>query len=180
MPSREMAEPSVAVVSRLSTSPAVVGLSKRPEKIAQCLEAEEVEALVSDFKARFGLRAVRGADAGISRVGTRAAEGDEVLLVHALDELVDEIVELALGHHLVELPAQILVKKLAILKSAAESLTQIVEIVVELAEVGVGIVEAGVEKIIRKRLEKIFEVELGGEIAAIFGVVNAFHAGSPQ
>ena len=48
-------------------------------------------------------------------------------------------------------------------------------LVVELLEVGVGVVEAGVEEKVGEGLHEVFEAEAGGEIAGEFCVADALH-----
>ena len=42
-------------------------------------------------------------------------------------------------------------------------------------EIGVGIAEAGVEQVVGERLQQVFEIHLGGQVAGVFGVANALH-----
>ena len=75
-----------------------------------------------------------------------------------------------------QLLAQRFVEVVAVLKRAPQRLAQVVEGVVEILKARVGIVEAGVEEVIGERLQQVFEIDLGGQVAGIFGVANAFHA----
>src|SRR5215510_1428183 len=67
--------------------PAEAGAPKRAQQVPQGLEAEEVEALVGDLEARLGLcvAGLPGCGRGARRV-VRLVNGDEILLLHALDE----------------------------------------------------------------------------------------------
>ena len=100
---------------------------------------------------------------------------DVAFLLHALDELVDQLVELTGCRHLVDLALRVFVEELAGLEDAAQGFAQIVEVVVHVAEAGVGIAITGVEEIVGERLEQTFEVHLGGQVAGVFGVANALH-----
>ena len=79
------------------------GFAERAEQVAQRFEAEEVEALVGDFE--FGLLLVfadLSAGAGRARGIRWLVDGNVVFLLHALDQLFDELVELAVHRHLLQ------------------------------------------------------------------------------
>ncbi len=117
-PSRWIALDSVAVMSRFERVAELVGLrraagfdaggqiarvvpskarfAQRSQQIAQRLEAQEVETLVGDFE--LGLLRLAGlsADARLPRGIVRLIDGNVIFLLHALDELFDQFVELAI------------------------------------------------------------------------------------
>ncbi len=76
---------------------------------------------------------------------------------------------------LVEFLAASFVEEVARFEHAAQGFAQIVHVVIELLKARIGIVEAGVEQVVGQRLQQVFEIDLGGQVAAIFGVANALH-----
>ncbi len=73
---------------------AEAGLAQRPEQIPERLVSEKVEALVGDLKSRLLLRvADLASDAGAIRGIMGLVNADVVLLLHALDELLDQFFE---------------------------------------------------------------------------------------
>src|SRR5208337_5105410 len=71
---------------------AEAGLAQRSHQIAQRAKAEEVEPLVGDFKARLRLRfSDLAAGGGAARGIVRLVNADVVFPLHALDELLDQL-----------------------------------------------------------------------------------------
>ena len=68
---------------------AEVGFAERAEELAQGFVAEEVHALVGDFEAGFSVAVALLALALLGHLRV-----DEVLLLHLLDDLVDELFDL--------------------------------------------------------------------------------------
>jgi len=100
---------------------------------------------------------------------------DEVLLLHLLDDLVDELFDLIFGEGF-EFFLGLFVEEFTGLEGLADGVTEIFEgLFVHLLKLGVGIVEAGVEEEVTQGLHEVFETEAGGEIAGEFGVADAFH-----
>src|SRR5580704_16534009 len=97
-------------IARIVASKA--GFAQRSQKITQRFEAEEVEALVGNLELGLLRFAGLAADARLARWVVRLVDGDVVLLLHALNELFDEFVELSVGLHLLDLLAQVLVEHL--------------------------------------------------------------------
>src|SRR5208283_2353361 len=74
---------------------AEAGLAQRSHQIAQRAEAKKVESFVGNFKSRLRLRlADLTAGGGAARRIVRLVNADVVLLLHALDELLDQLLHL--------------------------------------------------------------------------------------
>ncbi len=102
---------------------------------------------------------------------------DEVLLLHLLDDLVDEFFDL-LRVELIEFFLSFFVEEFTGFEGLTDGFAKILHglVAVELLEAGaVGIVEAGVEQEVGEGLHEVFEAEGGGEVAGEFGVANALH-----
>ena len=56
-----------------------------------------------------------------------------------------------------------------------DGLAQVVESVVERTEGRVRVVETGVKEVVGEGLKQVFEIDLGGEVAGVFGVADALH-----
>ena len=83
-----------------------VRFPQRPQQLTQRLVAQEVHALVRHFEARL---TVAVSDALLPRTFRGFFRVDEVLLLHLLDDLVDQLVYLV-GGELVELLLRFLVE----------------------------------------------------------------------
>ena len=107
----------------------------------------------------------------------RRIDGDVLLLLHALDHAVDELVDL-LGGHLLQTLLPIFVEQLAGFERLADGFAEIFEgvVAVEFGEARVGVLEAGVEQVVGEGLEQVVHLDLGGEVAGVFGVADALHA----
>ena len=101
---------------------------------------------------------------------------DEVLLLHFLDDLVDQFFDLVFGEGFIFFLG-LVVEDLAGVKSLADGFAEVLHglVAVELLEAGHGIVEAGVEQEVGKRLHEVFEAEGGGEVAGELCVSDALH-----
>ena len=67
------------------------------------------------------------ADARLASWIMRLIDRNVVFLLHALDEFFDQLIELPVGHHLLDLLAEILVEHLAIEQRLLDRALQIVE-----------------------------------------------------
>ena len=151
---------------------AEVGFAQGAEEFAKSFVAEEVHAFVGDFEA--GL-AVAVALLALTIFGLLGV--DEVLLLHFLDDLVDEFFDL-LSVELVEFLLSFFVEELAGLESLTDGFAEVFHglVAIELLEAGaVGVVEAGVEQEVGEGLHEVFEAKGGGEVAGEFGVADALH-----
>ncbi len=104
---------------------------------------------------------------------------DEVLLLHLLDDLVDELFDLVFVEGLV-LFLGFLVEELAGVERLADGFAEVLHglLAVERLEAGHGVLEAGVEQEVGEGLHEVFEAEGGGEVAVELGVAGALHGGS--
>ena len=90
-------------------------LAERPQQIAQSLESQKVEALVGDFELRLLLRiADLPADARVLGRIMRLIDGNVIFLLHALDQLLDQLFQFALHLHLLQPVAHFFIEHLAI------------------------------------------------------------------
>ncbi len=103
------------------------GFAQRSQQIAQGAKAQKVEALVGDFEARLRLRVADLATRGRGSRGiVRLIDGDVVFLLHALDELLDQLLEL-LAAHVLNLLAHLLVEHVAVEQRLGDRLAQVVQ-----------------------------------------------------
>ena len=104
-------------------------------------------------------------------------DGDVVLLLHALDQLVDQLIKLAVLCHLLDPLLHLAVEKIACLQGLAQCLAQVLQgvLAIEFGEARKWILKAGIEQILRQCLEQVFHAHLRGWIAGVFGVANSFH-----
>ncbi len=106
----------------------------------------------------------------------RLVDRDVVFLLHALDELLDQFVELAVGHHLLDLLAQILVEHFAVEQRVLDGAPEFLERLLALGHlVPHGILEAALQQVVRERAEQVFHAHFAGRVGNVFGVANALH-----
>ena len=149
--------------------------AERAEQLPQRLIPEEVHGLVCHFESSvFGV-----AVALLTLALGRHFRVDEVLLLQLLDDLIDQLFHLVFGERLVFLLG-LFVEEFAGFERLADRIAKVLKgLVVELGEVGVRIVEAGVEEEIRQGLHQVFEAEAGGEIAGELCVAGSLHGVAP-
>jgi hypothetical protein len=101
---------------------------------------------------------------------------DVILLLHALDQLLDQFIQLSLGHHLLDLLAQILVEHLTIQQRLLDGALEVIEGVLSLRHfVPHGILEPALQQVIRERAEQILHAHLARRIGHVFGITDALH-----
>ena len=85
---------------------------------------------------------------------------DEVLLLHLLNDLVDQFFDLVFGEGF-EFFLRLFIEDFAGLERLADGLAEVFQglVAIELLEVGVRVVEAGVEQEVGERLHEVFETE---------------------
>src|SRR4051812_28749973 len=96
--------------------PAKTGFSQRPKQVAKGAIAQEVQALVRDFEAYLRLRITARTD-GVRKLVARLErliDGDEIVLLHALDDLVHKFIHLAFFAYAIEQLLHVFVKNLSI------------------------------------------------------------------
>src|SRR5690349_3830016 len=91
------------------------GFAQRAEQVTQGFETEKVEALVSDleFRLLLGLTDL-AAHAGAFGWIMRLVNADVILLLHALDQLLDQVFQRTVHLHLLKLLARLFVKQLTV------------------------------------------------------------------
>src|SRR6185437_154657 len=151
--------------------PAEVGPAQGPEQFAQSFVPQEVHALVRDLEARVAFAA------HLALPALRLLRIDVVLLLHLLDDLVDELFHL-LGGEILELLLRLFVEHLSRFQRLPNGLAQILHrLVVEFAELRVGVVEAGIEQEVRQRLQQVFQSDAARQIARELRVSDALQLG---
>ena len=128
--------------------------AQRPQQIAQRLIAEEVHALVGHFEPRFCLRIALIAFTGCGRLfGVQ-----KILVLHALDDLVDQLFYLVRLQR-VELLLRIFVENFTRFERLLDRLAQALHRVVHVLERRIRILKSGVQQKIRQRLHQVIEPE---------------------
>src|SRR5271157_2429256 len=152
--------------------------AQRSHQIAQRAEPEKVESLVGDFKARLRLRfANLPAGAGAARGIVRLVNADVVFPLHALDELLDQLLHL-LGAHIFDLLAHLVVEHFAVQQRLGDGLAQVVERllhVVEVVEVHVLLLEAALQQVVGERVEQVLHAHLRRGLGNVFLVLDELH-----
>ena len=154
---------------------AEVRFAQRAQQIAQRAKAEEVEPLVGDLEARLRLR-VADLPAGgrAARWIVRLIDVDVVFLLHALDELLDQVFHL-LGAHVLDLLAHLLVEHVAVEQRLGDGLAQVVQRllrVLQVVEVHVLLLETALQQVVGERAEQVLHAHLGGRLGNVFFVLN--------
>src|SRR5208282_4623419 len=152
-------------------------LAQRPQQIAQRFESQKVEALVGDLELRLLLRLayLPPHARSLGRI-MRLIDRNIVFLLHALDQLLDQLFKFSLHLHLLQTVAHFLIKHLAVKQRLFESAFQFVERLLALRQlVPEIIVEAALQKIVGERAEQIFHAHLAGGVGDVLAVADAFH-----
>ena len=106
----------------------------------------------------------------------RLVNRDVIFLLHALDQLLDQLFEFALHLHLLQPVAHFFVKHLAIEQRLFESASQLIQRLFPVRElVPEIVVESALQKIVGKSAEQIFHAHFAGRVGNVFGVADAFH-----
>ena len=155
-------------------------LPERSHEIAQHLVPKKVQALVGDLKLCLLLRLPDLCAYARTRGGiVRLINTDVVLPLHALDQLVDQLVERSIHLHLLELLAHFLAQHITfeqgLLNSAAQILERLLTLRKRIIQV---ILEAALQQEIRKRAEQILEAHFARRIGNVFAIADAFHRSS--
>ena len=157
---------------------AEAGLAERAHQVAQGAEAEEVESLVGDFEARLRLRlAYLAAGGGAAGGIVRLVHADVVFLLHALDELLDQLLHL-FGAHVFDLLAHLVVEHVAVEQRLSDGLAQVFQRlfhVAEVVEIHVLLLEAALQQMVGERVEQVLHAHLGGGLGNVFLVLDEFH-----
>jgi len=151
-------------------------VSWRPKQIAESFVAEEIEALVSDLELRLlsfaHLAAYRRRLRWIGRIFNR----NEIFLLHALDKLFDQFIELAFHLHLPEAFPHFFIEKIAVHQRLLDRAAKGIEVLIALGHlVEHVILESALQKIVGQSAEQVFHAHLAGGIGNVFGVADAFH-----
>ena len=116
------------------------------------------------------------ADARLLRRIVRLVDGDVVFLLHALDQLFDQLVEFAFHLHLLQAVAHFFVEHLAVEQRLFEGAPQFVERLLAFRQfVPEVVVESALQKVVGERAEQVLHAHLAGRVGDVFGVADAFH-----
>src|SRR6476620_8847224 len=108
--------------------PSEARFAQRPKQIAESFVAEKVQALIGDLESRLLLCIANlASDAGLTRWIVRLVDTDIVLLLHAVDQLVDDVVKRSIHLHLPQLLARLLVQHVTLEERTFNGTFQIVE-----------------------------------------------------
>ena len=116
------------------------------------------------------------ADAGRPRRIRRLVDGNVVFLLHALDQLFDELVEFAIHRHLLQAFAHFLVELIAFHQRLLDGAAQVVERLLALGHLVPHVaLEAALQQVVGERAEQVFHAHFAGGVGNVFGVADAFH-----
>src|SRR5262245_58187053 len=161
---------------------AKAGTAKRPQQVSQRLEAEKIQALIGNLKLdlRLGISGLSGG-VGLQRGVRRLIDGDEIFLLHAVDQALDQLVQLTLHLQLLDALAQVVTHEIARLQRLLDGLAQRLEIVfIQLLEINVLAVEAGFQHVVGERVEEVLQTHFVCEIADVFGELRVFHCATSR
>ena len=102
----------------------------------------------------------------------RLVDADVVLLLHALDQLFDQFIEL-LHLHLLQPLAHLLVEQVAIEQSLLDGAAKIFESLLAGEIVKHVVLESALQKVVRERAEQVFHAHFTGGIGYVFAVLDA-------
>ena len=106
---------------------------------------------------------------------------DVVFLLHALDQLLDQLIEVAFHLHLLQALAHFLVEQIAVEQRLLDRAPQVVQRLLALGQVVEHVVlEPALQQIVRQRAEQVLHAHLAGRVGNVFGVTDAFHKSSSQ
>ena len=105
-------------------------------------------------------------------------DGDVIFLLHALDEIFDQLVELAFHLHLAEALAQFFIEQIAVHERLLDGLTQLFQCVLalHLVETRIGILKSALQEIIGEGVHQIFQAHLASGIRNVLFVAGKFHS----
>ena len=159
--------------------PSKARLAQRAQQIAQRFEPQEVETLVGDLKPACCASPVCPPAPDCCDGSVRLIDRNIVFLLHPLDELLYQFIELAVCHHLLDLLTEIFIKRLAIQQGILDGAPEVFECLLALRHfVPHGILKAALQQIVRERTEQVLHAHFPGRIGNVFGVTNAFHKAS--
>ena len=99
----------------------------------------------------------------------RLIDGDVIFLLHPLDQLFDQLIQLAVCGHLLDLLPQILVEHFAIHERLLDGPLQFVQRLFALGQlVPHRLLKAALQKVIRKHPEQILHAHFAGWVGHVF------------
>src|SRR5438477_8943769 len=162
--------------------PSEIGFAQRTQKIPESAVSKKVQTLIGHLKLHLSWLGLAGLPWQIRLPGAVEwlIDGNVVFLLHAIDQLLDQFIELPVGAHLLKLRAHVFIEHLARFKRLLDGLPQLIEsllALIELIEVP-GILKAALEQIVGERIEQVLHAHFPGGISNIFGILDEFHEGS--
>ena len=117
-------------------------------------------------------------DARLLRRIVWRVDGDVIFLLHALDQLLDQLIKRAVHLHLLKLFAH-LVEDVAVHQRLLNRLAQFVERLLAVLQIveAIVILKSALQKIVGERREQVFHAHLGGGIGNVLGILDALHRG---
>src|SRR5262249_46054607 len=157
--------------------PSETRLSQRSEQVAQGAVTEKVQTLVCDFELYLPLAfAGLTANPRFARRIEGLIDRDVILLLHAVDELFDQFVELAFVAQLLDLLLHVLIQKVSGFERLLDGLAQLIEcLLAQFVKIHVRAMESTLQQIVGERIEQVLHPNLGGSVPNIFGVLGEFH-----
>jgi hypothetical protein len=106
----------------------------------------------------------------------RLVNADVILLLHALHQLLDQLIQRSFSLHLLQLFAQLLVQQVAFEQRAFNSSLKFVErLLVRQIVIGEIVMKSALQKIIRQRPEQILQAHFASRIGNVLAIADAFH-----
>ena len=107
--------------------------------------------------------------------------GNVIFLLHALDQLFDELFEVALHLHLLQAIAHFFVKHFTVEQRLFERALQLVQSLLTLRQfIPEIVVKSALQKIVGERAEQVFHAHLAGRVGNVFAIADAFHKSRSQ
>ena len=103
-------------------------------------------------------------------------DADVILLLHALNQLIDEFIQRAFHLHLLQLLAHLFIEQIAVEQRLLNRAAQIVQRLLAIAEVVVHVIlESALQQVIGERAEQVLHAHFARRVGNVFAVANAFH-----
>ncbi len=106
----------------------------------------------------------------------RLVHGDELFLLHTLDQAFNQFLHSAVGLHLFQALAHVVVEKVSHFKRLLDGLAQSVQrMFVHLLKIHGVILEAGLQHVVRESAEQVFQAHFVREVGYVFGESGVLH-----
>ena len=96
-------------------------------------------------------------------------DADVILLLHALNQLLDEFIQRAFHLHLLELLTHLFIQQIAVEQRLLNRAAQIVECLLAIPEIVVQVIlESALQQVIGERAEQVFHAHFAGGVGNVF------------